>query len=136
MRLQKIRHRPREPDLTGLINIIFLILIFFMISGTLRPFAERGLKLAKISTTTSATTTPARIVAFADGRLTYRGAELALDTSAIAAAIAADPALDRKARFTLIADADLDAAKAMRIISALQSVGIADIAILTERRPH
>jgi len=41
--------RRREADLTSLINIVFLILIFFVVAGAIRPFAARDIDLAKVA---------------------------------------------------------------------------------------
>jgi biopolymer transport protein ExbD len=132
MRLDIPNHQTsREPDLTGLINIIFLILIFFMIAGTFRPASERNLKLSKIAQAAAAKTPTAHLIARADGTLIYRNQPVSLDE--LPRAIANDPHLDKKAPFTFAADARLEARKVLQAITRLQQSGINNVSILAER---
>lgn len=134
MRIHHQKSRTREPDLTGLINVIFLILIFFMIAGTIRPFADQGIDLAKTVQADAAAPGPGRLLADAAGKVTYRNAALAI--SDITQTVASDTVLDKSVPFTLILDARLDAKAAMKIVTALQSAGVAKVTILLERRPR
>ena len=136
MRLKQPNNPRREPDLTGLINVIFLILIFFMIAGTMRPFTERDLQLPRLSETSPSTVSPNRLIAHADGRLTYRGNDIALEAIHTTIAPRAATGTSPIDKFTLIADARLDATKAIAVISALKRAGITNITILTQRPPR
>ncbi|MEO0937173.1 MAG: biopolymer transporter ExbD [Pseudomonadota bacterium] len=72
------RRAPRkkaEPTI-ALINIVFLMLIFFMVAGTLAPPVDRALAL--VDTRELEGRAPAyALVLTADGTLRYRGADVA-----------------------------------------------------------
>jgi len=48
MRLQQPQKKPREENLVPLINFVFLMLVFFLVAGSLREFQSRGVKPVEI----------------------------------------------------------------------------------------
>jgi len=46
MRISNARRPRREMDLIGLINAVFLLLVFFVVSGTIQPRAPADIELA------------------------------------------------------------------------------------------
>ncbi len=77
MRLPDASHRASEPDLTPLINIVFLLLIFFMIAGTLA--ARDALTITPAAAVHGDSARPARsLVIGADGALALDGQPLSL----------------------------------------------------------
>ncbi|WP_297770972.1 biopolymer transporter ExbD, partial [uncultured Roseovarius sp.] len=84
MRANRIR---REPTI-ALINIVFLMLIFFMAAATLAPPLDGALKLVRTADLEGRAPTDALVV-HADGRLTYRG-EAVADAAAYIAALPED----------------------------------------------
>lgn len=77
MRLPDASHRVPEPELTPLINIVFLLLIFFMIAGTLA--ARDALTVTPATAAHGESARPARsLVIGADGRLALDGQALSL----------------------------------------------------------
>ena len=97
--------RRREPDLTSLINIVFLILIFFIVAGTLRPFSARDIKLAKSQPDSTSAVVSANVVAFADGGLTHRGQTVSLEELVVR--IRNERSASEPAPLTIVADARL-----------------------------
>ena len=73
MRSRAARRKP-EPTI-ALINIVFLMLIFFMITGTLAPPLDKSLTLVRASDL-DPRDPPDTLVIHADGRLFLRGIEL------------------------------------------------------------
>jgi biopolymer transport protein ExbD len=110
-----------------LINIVFLMLIFFLVAGTLAPPLDPALRL--VATADIETTAPAdALVVHADGRLAWRGA-------AVGSAedwLAEQPA-EARARVRLIPDRALPAETLVRLGRALQAAGAERVVIVTER---
>jgi len=132
MRLKEQTRRLRhEADLTGLINIVFLILIFFIVAGALRPFSARDIELAKAEGDMLGAVAPGRLIAYADGRLSYRGQDLALDD--IEAQFAGEGELDKSEVFTVVADAQLSGSAFLAITRRLKSAGFQSIVVMSER---
>ncbi len=120
-----------EADLTGLINIVFLILIFFIVAGALRPHSARNIELTKVSGDSMNAVAPGRLIAYADGRLTYRGKDLGLDDLATLAAVDRD--LDKNQVFTVVADARLGSDVFLGVTRRLRAAGFKSIVVLSER---
>ncbi len=118
--------RDREPTI-ALINIVFLMLIFFLVAGTIAAPLDAGLKLVRTADLEG--TAPAdALVIHADGRLTHRGAAV---TSA-QAFMAALPA-EAHARVRLVPDRDLAARELVRLARALRGAGAEQVVLVTER---
>ena len=131
MRLHQNKRRRSEPDMTSLINIVFLILIFFLVAGAFRPFSARDLKLAKVASDTLETTSPGVLIVHADGRLVFQGRTITLTT--LAAAIDGREALSRNKPFTIVADARLSADIILNVMRTVREAGFKSIALMTER---
>ncbi len=117
----------REPTI-ALINVVFLMLIFFLFAGTVAPPINPDLTLVKTADIASAAP-PVGLVIHADGRLEAGGQVLA-DEAAYVAGLA-DGAL---AEIRLIPDRDLPAADLLRIGAALRDAGAETMIIATERK--
>lgn len=132
MRLNRPTRKAREPDLTGLINIVFLILIFFIVAGALRPFSARDIKLAHVDPKSSDRIAPGRLIIHADGRMTYQGQ--ALTREALSTTLEQDTALDRNAPFVIVADGRGDAAELLKAVSTTVNAGFKSVSVMAERR--
>jgi biopolymer transport protein ExbD len=73
MRKLSPRKSQREPTI-ALINIVFLMLVFFMVAGTLAQPLDRSLTLVRTSDL-EGRAPPDALVIHPDGRLVYRGAD-------------------------------------------------------------
>lgn len=132
MKLKAPAHiRTREPDLTSLINIVFLILIFFIVAGALRPFSARNIELTKIAADAAGAVAPGRLIAHADGRLTYRGADIAL--AELGPAVASEAARRSFETFVIVADARLPGSSLLAVIRKLRAARITPISVMSER---
>lgn len=116
----------REPTI-ALINIVFLMLIFFMAAATLAPPLEGDLRLVRTENL-DGRAPPDALVVHADGRLTYRG----LPQPDAAAYVAALPE-DARATLRLVPDAALPAADLLRVAEALRRAGALRVVMVTER---
>ena len=117
----------REPTI-ALINVVFLMLIFFMIAGTLAAPMERDLTLVQTDML-DGRAPPDALVVHADGRLSYRGASVA---SAVGF-MADQPEGGQGQTLRIVPDRALPAQDLVRLASALRAAGAARVMIVTER---
>jgi len=123
--------RRLEPDLTSLINIVFLILIFFIVAGTLRPFSARDIQLAKTQPDRAGVGGPVNLIAYADGRVSYHGEFVSL--ADLSLRVRQAQTSKDAAPLTIVADARLKAQRLLEIMRALRGPGVGEISILTEK---
>ncbi|WP_244423600.1 ExbD/TolR family protein [Nitratireductor pacificus] len=132
MRLARPRAaRERESTVT-LINIVFLMLIFFLVAGTLTPPLDGEVTL--ISTTDAERSEPpGALFVTRDGALRVKGAEV--DAAGfVAQRRAQSEAPDSETlEITVAADRDLPASRLVDIVGALKAAGASKISIITER---
>lgn len=116
----------REPTI-ALINIVFLMLIFFLVAGQLARPVDPGLHLVRVAGLDGAAP-PDALVLHPDGRMSYRGAD-------VAAAAVFVAGLDAAARATVrvLPDRDLPAAKLVATGRALRAAGAGRVVIVTAR---
>ena len=117
--------RSRREPIIGLINVVFLMLIFFLIAGSIAPAPERGLALVRIADLTTQAP-PDALVLSADGTLRHAGAE-GVDPAAYVATLPAP----RVAR--ILPDRDAPAAALVALADALHRAGADRVIILGER---
>lgn len=131
-RLRRGGGRRREPDLTSLINIVFLILVFFVVAGALRPFSARDVVLAKVAQKDAGAVSPGRLIIRRDGRLTYRGRDVGLDR--LAEQVRGRwSGLDQAGVFTIVADGRLPATRVLEVSRVLKASGVERMALMVER---
>ena len=116
----------REPTI-ALINIVFLMLIFFMAAATLAPPLDGGLKLVQTADL-DGRAPPDALVVHADGRLVYRG-EVLSDAGAYLDVLA----LDARETVRIVPDAELPARDLVALGAALRAAGAARVLMVTER---
>ncbi len=116
----------REPTI-ALINIVFLMLVFFLVAGTLATPLDKELRLVRTADIEG--TAPAdALVLHADGRMTHRGADI--DS---ASAFLAELPEEYRARVRLVPDRDLPAATLIAVGRALREAGAQHVVLVTER---
>lgn len=121
----------REPDLTSLINIVFLILIFFIVAGTLRPFSARDIELVKVAKDAANTAMPSRLIIRQDGSIRLGGK----DVSPLELVGAVPPGWKQKPGqpLTVVVDGRAPGRRVLEVSRALQALGIKDISVMVER---
>jgi len=119
--------RPARPEPTiALINIVFLMLIFFLIAGQLAPPLDPALRLVSTRDLDGAAP-PDALVLPAGGRLRFRGA--ATDPASHLAGLAPEAA----ARVRIVPDRAAPAARLVETAAALRRAGAGTMVIVTER---
>lgn len=129
-----MRHTPtpkrhREPTIT-LINVVFLMLIFFLIAGTLAPPLDPDLSLVE-TRDLEGREPPDALVITADGQMMYRGQPMDAATY-VAQSGATDEATD-KTVVRIVPDRALAAQKLLEVGRALQDAGATQVFLVTNR---
>ena len=118
--------KEREPTI-ALINIVFLMLIFFLVAGTLAVPLDGDLTLVR--TAELERTAPGdALVVHADGRMSFRGQDIGAPSDYLAL-------LDEESRerVRIGPDAELPAIELVAIGRALRRAGAGSVVIVTER---
>ena len=128
----RLHQRSQKAESTvALINVVFLMLIFFLIAGTLAPTGDRAVDLVAL-TDADAASPPDMLFIRADGTLTWRGEPVdAADLPAMAPGEAGGSEAARP--FRIAADRALPAGKLVETIGTLRALGFADIAVVTRK---
>ncbi|MGR3313839.1 ExbD/TolR family protein [Roseovarius indicus] len=116
----------REPTI-ALINIVFLMLVFFMVAGTLAQPLDGDLNLVQTADL-EGRAPPDTLVVHADGRLSYRGT-----TQSSAAAYVAGLSEEERKSIRLVPDRDLPARVLVDLTRELRGEGAERVLLVTER---
>ncbi len=131
LRMERPVERRQMENTITLINIVFLMLIFFLIAGTIAPGSPPDLNTVK---TTEAEDARQEMMLGVrnDGTLVYEGAEI---TAAAYAALARQGAArqNQEPVIRILPDRDLPATRLLEIVSELHGASGAKTIILSER---
>lgn len=136
----RIRQKPpkRQAESTiSLINIVFLMLIFFLIAGQLAPPVEPSVTLAE-TVDAPPLAPPDALFVDKDGALTYRGqpTDIAAYLAALAPGVPAGEASEGEGGSSgppvmLAVDRDLGAARVLEIAEDLYRAGAGSVSLVT-----
>lgn len=130
MRLTSTREYRTKPEPTiALINIVFLMLIFFLVAAQIAPPLEGSLKLISTEELDNHEP-PDALVVMPDGLMKYRGASV---TPAHYVTIKREADPDHLEVIRLVPDRDLGAAKLIEIGAELKALGARKIMLVTEQ---
>lgn len=133
------RHRRREDlgvDITPLIDVVFLLLIFFMVSTTFEQPAALKVDLPEASAVERQPEIPNRLelVIAADGRMYLNDQELVDDrVETIKAAFAQQAGDDRSLPLILRADRETPHHFVVTVMDVAAQLGFVNLSIATER---
>ncbi|TVP99174.1 MAG: biopolymer transporter ExbD [Roseinatronobacter sp.] len=116
--------RNRAEPTIALINIVFLMLIFFLIAGSLAPPPDADVALVALNEITTEPPSDA-LVMLADGSLRHAG-QMLTSEAAIAEFAGA-------ARVRLLPDRAAPATDLVALAQGLRAAGVAELVIVTER---
>ncbi|SEF98610.1 biopolymer transport protein ExbD [Thalassococcus halodurans] len=118
--------KEREPTI-ALINIVFLMLIFFLVAGTIAPPLDTDLKLVRTADIDTSALSDALVV-HENGDMTHKGKAVTSADNYIA------PLKDEaRATVRIIPDRNLPAETLVRIGRELRAAGAGRVLIVTER---
>lgn len=123
---KKAPRQKSEPTIT-LINIVFLMLIFFLVAGTLAQPLDSELSLVRAADLTAQPPANALVID-PQGALSFRGAPM----DGADAFMQALPETDRAA-VRIVPDRDLPAADLVRLGNQLRAAGAEQVILVTER---
>jgi len=124
---QPIARRPERESTIPLINVVFLLLVFFIVAGTLSTPRDTAVDPATAEAFDPTTLDPDLIYIDADGTLRVAGVPLDAATAVATASEAGG------ARLTIVPDRDLEAMRFLSVLAELRSHSERPIAILTQR---
>lgn len=127
MPLTKPTRRAQSEPTIALINIVFLMLIFFMIAGALAPTLDGDIELIATQEL-EGRAPPDTAVLREDGRLFLRGTEVSAQ-DAVAASQDGPNGLDIR----LVADRAVPAKTLMARVAGLREAGATSVWLVTER---
>ncbi|MEM6464419.1 MAG: biopolymer transporter ExbD [Pseudomonadota bacterium] len=140
MRLPRPKPKPRAENTIALINIVFLMLIFFLIAGTISPPMDNEVELIKAADARSIEPLWAVFVT-ETGALRYQGESVTPETyiqrisgEAAAANASAIGQTGEGYEVKLAADGRLPATKLIEVVDLLKTAGAGKISVITERK--
>lgn len=123
------RRRDAEDNVLPLINVVFLLLIFFMVAGTLVQEPPFAVEPPASSHAGSRDSEPLYLALGAHGQLAWEGKEI--DREALVAELSARPEKALQVR----ADRAFPAHELTSLLADLNEAGIAQIQLLTRHQP-
>ncbi|MEM6758321.1 MAG: biopolymer transporter ExbD [Pseudomonadota bacterium] len=125
--MRKIARKRKSEPTVALINIVFLMLIFFLVAGTLAQPLDGDLQLVE-TRDLEGREPPDALVLHPDGRLSYRG-----ETQADAAVFLAGRAQEARAAVKVVPDRNANADRLVEVSRALRAAGAQEVVIVTKR---
>ncbi|WP_422372145.1 ExbD/TolR family protein [Hoeflea sp.] len=120
----------KQESTIALINVVFLMLIFFLVAGSLAPPGDPDVRF--ISTErTSAAAPPDMLFVSSGGQTTWRGEPV--DVARALPAWSDEFGQGSGKAFRIAADENLLAAELVDLVSRLRASGIVEIALVAER---
>lgn len=129
--MRRIARKEKPEPTIALINIVFLMLIFFLVAGTLAQPLDSALELVETSDL-EGREPPDALVIHADGRLSYRGRDMP-DTEAFVAALTRARDGEDLSQVRIVPDRALDADRLVAVSRDLRAAGAGSVIIVTER---
>ena len=129
MRLDTPQPKPPVESVTPMINVVFLLLIFFLMTATIAPPEPFEIAPPQAQAEPASTETPDTLHLAADGRMAF--GEARGDAALEAVSGAGSAAAGQGAPLALRADAGLEAAALARVLARLGERGVtrADIVV-------
>ncbi|MEM9840074.1 MAG: biopolymer transporter ExbD [Pseudomonadota bacterium] len=122
--MRPLRKRAKTEPAISLINIVFLILIFFMVAGTLSQPAG-DVQFVQTTGLECCSEVDALAVTV-DGQLQYKGENVS------SPAVFVDQLDDPEAVVQLLPDRDLPATDLLRLVGELRKAGASRVVVMTE----
>jgi biopolymer transport protein ExbD len=124
------RHRNRE-HLGALVDIVFLLLVFFMLAGRITSPDPLAVKPPESTAEAAVDQGEIRIVLTADGRVALNDKQVERDSLGLLLKpqLAAEP----NATIDLKADAEVATGEVIRVMKVLRDAGVKSVHVLTQK---
>jgi biopolymer transport protein ExbD len=132
MKLPRPKRRYQVDSVTPLINVVFLLLIFFMLTGTIARPDLLNIKPPEATTGSEEASKGLRIQLAADGQMAIDKRRLTL--AEIGDAVAKRRQVNANFKVVIAADGNTEAGKVLNLLDALRKAGVGRISLSTVRR--
>lgn len=132
MRLPAPRPRRQREPIGPLVDVVFLLLVFFLLTGTLEPSPPIEVKPPESEHADSEDRGPLRILLDAEGRIGFDGK--VLDAEALAGAIGARTEPDMPRAAQVEADSKATAGSVLTLLKQLRALGLEEFQLVTRPR--
>ncbi|MEJ2227158.1 MAG: biopolymer transporter ExbD [Alphaproteobacteria bacterium] len=132
MRLKRKTRSQDEANLIPLINIVFLILIFFLAAGVLRSFHEENVSPAEANYSDKGERPIKPVLIGQDGQISVGGVEH--DQASLKGVLQGRSTAGITSPLPVVADKNLAAEKLVEVIEAAKMAGIKKIRLVTQKR--
>ena len=129
MRFARSRRRNDDERILPLINVVFLLLIFFMLAGRFSASDPFEVEPPRSVSQGAATERDILVLVSADGRLALDG-EI-IEETALGTAVADRLSPDKKMRLWLKADGSAEAIRVVEVMELLRAAGAERLRLLT-----
>lgn len=130
MRFSTPKKKIPGENLVPLINVVFLILIFFLAASIIRPFSDKDIVLAKTDEKTTPPNLNRLIFVGPDGPMLQQGA-LASEADMTNALDAWSG--DKDKPVTVVSDHRIAAIEALKVVEVVRQSGFENINLLTQK---
>ncbi len=134
MRIAPTRRSQKPENTVALINVVFLMLIFFLVAGTLAPAPDSDVDFIDLAATDPAAP-PDMLFVRADGTLTWRGQPLSLEDHVQRWQNLQNDGVDPRP-LRIAADRSLPAIDLLETLDELRKAGVDRLVLIAERRPE
>lgn len=134
IRIAPPRPSRKRENTVALINIVFLMLIFFLVAGTLAPAPDKDVDFITLAATDPASP-PDMLFVRADGTLTWRGEAMTLSDHVLRWQSLRQQGSE-PVPLRIAADRSLPAIELLDAIDDLRKAGIDRIVLIAERQPE
>lgn len=131
MRLTITPIEPPEVNLAPLLDVVFLMVIFFVVTSTLHQQRTLEVDLPQVDQGSAMTEGAVVISIHADGRIHIQGAEAGSGLDALAAAVEHQRASHPTPRILIRADAMARHALVAEVLAAARRLGVTQVGIAT-----
>ena len=132
MRIKQPPKKPREENLVPLINVVFLMLIFFLVAGSLRDFQARGIKPVEIHQARLSDKPRQPLLMNAQGQISINNQLVEADQLVTVLQKAAANSPDKI--IFIVADKRLAASTFTDVLQAAAKAGVKDVRLVTQRK--
>lgn len=122
--------KPRQVALISLIDVMFVLLLFFMIAGHLEATSPLPITLPEADSGQLLDEGPIKISLATDGRILLN--DNLFNSTTVAAELARQLANNKERIITIKADANLEANKLVQLLEQVRQAGGINLSIVTE----
>ncbi len=133
MRLGDIQPKKSEDNILPLINVVFLMLIFFLVAATLKPFAGLDVRPAEAVGGAQTENSPDTVLVDASGRISYEGA--VVTSKELTERLKIRLQQGAMPRLKILPDKALPGAQLLDVLAAATASGARHVSLITARSP-